>query len=235
MKTTIQKIGILAVTLCIMSSFNVLQAQKKQDEDVNYSELENKQDEIESLTLKIFDYYDDYPDFTYSYDYDDNGDLESVEIEGVNNLDDKKDLEKYLSDLAYLRDDIENMANRVNIYYVTETVPKPADGYEKFYDKLYANIDYPDVAVNNGIEGNVYVRFIVDDEGEILNTNAVHNIDSNNDYAVSEMVKEAKRAVKATSGEWIPGKVGDIAVANWMMVPVEFNIKQNPSIIRPVF
>lgn len=237
MKTTIQKIGTLMLTLCVLFAVNTLQAQtkKSKEKDISYPQLEEKQSKIEELTLKIFDYYNDYPDFTYSYNYDNNGNLKSVTVEGVGDIGDKDQLKMYLKDLASLRDDIENMANRVNIYYVTETVPKPKDGYEEFYNDLYASIDYPERAVQNNIQGDVYVRFIVDDEGKILHTNAVHNIDSNNKYLVSEMVEEAKEAVKATSGEWIPGKVGDIAVTNWMMVPVEFKIEIDPHGFKPVF
>jgi len=203
-------------------------------QDMPYAQLEEKQDEIEKLSVKIFDFYNNYPEFAYTYVYDDEGNLESVDITGINDTDDRKNAELYLMDLAELRADIENQANRVNVYYVTETMPKPRDGYEELYDNLYAEVDYPERAIDNNIEGTVFVRFIIDDEGEILHTNATHNIDSNNKYLVNEMVEEAKEAVKSTSGNWIPGKVGNIPVTNWRMLPIEYSAEQDPA-TRPIF
>ncbi|MEJ2006488.1 MAG: TonB family protein [Cyclobacteriaceae bacterium] len=99
-------------------------------------------------------------------------------------------------DLDKLKKDIFNMTNRVGVYYVAETEPVPADGYKDFYENLRAYVNYPESAKDQGIEGTVYVKFVVNDEGKVSDVIASEAIESDSDWIVESMVKEAKNAVK---------------------------------------
>ncbi len=193
----------------------------------NYDEIEQTQDLIEDLYVDIYDIIDEYPDVTYNYVYED-GVVTGVMIEGIPDNRLAKQLELYLIDMDELKRSIYNMSNRTGIYYVTETEPKPSNGYNDFYNQLYNNIAYPEAATDNSVEGTVYVKFVVDHEGRINNILTAEDIEAPGDWIVKEMKKEAREAVKSTSGQWTPARVGEVPVAHWVVLPVQFKLEERP-------
>ncbi len=75
---------------------------------------------------------------------------------------------------------------------------------------IVKNTRYPSAALENSIEGNVYVNFIVDEEGNILNPKVVRGIGMGCD-------EEALRVVKLLP-KWEPG------IKNGKKVKVSFNL-----------
>jgi len=205
-------------TFILLSSFSVIA------QDKSYDEIEKIQDRIESLYLEVYDIMEVYPEASYKYVYDD-GVVSEVMISGIPVNEDKKRLEVHLIDIENLRESIEDVANRVGVYYAAETEPQPKVGYENFYDGLLNDIEYPDEAENSGIEGVVYVKFIVDSDGTIDNVMATENLETGVKWVLDEMKDEAKEAVKNTSGEWVPAKVAGYPVSHWVVLPVQFKIE----------
>jgi len=200
---------------------------RSQDNDMNYDEMEKTQNEIEDLYMDVYKIIDEYPDVTYEYVYND-GKVSEVVVEGIPNNRDKKQLEVYLIDLDQLKREMYDMSNRVGVYYFTETEPEPKMGYRDFYQDLYSNIQYPESATDNGVEGTVFVKFVIDSQGDVEHVIASENIQAPGEWIVKDMKQEAKKAVEATSGEWKPARIGDIPVAHWMVLPVQFKIKTRP-------
>lgn len=241
------KLKNIAVACTLVFSGLSVQAQeqhKMQDQDAkmemnksqnDYGKLEKTQDEIEKTQIEIYSIVQNHPDFTYSYDRKDNT-ITAVNIEGVSSAQDERRLETHLLRLAELRDEIKNQSNRVGVFYVTEQPPKPKKGYDELYDNLYDNIEYPENAEDTGLEGNVYVKFVVDHKGNVENVIATTNLDpkASEHFASDELIKEAKEAVKSTSGQWEPAKIGDVAVAQWVVLPVMFRIEEPPALERVV-
>lgn len=190
-----------------------------------FEEIEKTQDDIEDLYVEIYGIIDQYPDVSYHYMYTD-GEMTSVMIEGIPNNRDKKQLEVYLIDMEQLKKEIANLRNRVGVYYVADTEPRPKMGYEAFYDQLINSIKYPDEAEDRAIEGVIYVKFLIDATGEIDHISTSETLETPANWIVDDMVKEAVRAVKATSGEWIPAKVGVYPVSHWVVLPVQFKLKE---------
>ncbi|XOV91292.1 MAG: hypothetical protein ACFHWX_13880 [Bacteroidota bacterium] len=193
-------------------------------QESKYSDIEEIQDEIEDLYMKAYNIFENNPNVTYEYVYD-GDDLQAVEITGVVGEQDKKRLEVYLMDIADLENKILNQANRVGIFYVTETDPHPKEGLEKFYHELQTQLKYPEEGFKN-LEGTLYAKFVVDDEGNI--NNVVFSSDfkgkDRNDIQVQEMKMETKKAIEASSGHWVPAKIDGIPVAEWVVLPVKFKI-----------
>ncbi len=197
-----------------------------------YNEIEETQDEIETMYMQIYNLMEDYPEATYTYEYDD-GEVTGVVVENITNANDKSQLELYLMDLEDMKRDIFNMTNRVGVYYVAETEASPKQGYENFYQGLRARVEYPAAAEELGVEGTIFVKFIVNNEGEISALVASEDMDTDSDWVVESMEKEAKNAVKATSGNWNPATVAGIPVSQWVVVPVQF--KLDSPYYRPLF
>ena len=76
--------------------------------------------------------------------------------------------------------------------------------------------DYPQVALENGVQGTVRVRFVVKKDGTIGDVKVLKPVDPNLD-------KEAIRVIKSLP-KFIPGKMNGHAVNCYFTAPVRFKI-----------
>ncbi len=81
---------------------------------------------------------------------------------------------------------------------------------------LYANIRYPDVARQNGIEGTVYLKFVVEKDGSISNAQVMRDIGGG-------CGAEALRVV-GQMPKWRPGKQRGREVRVQFSLPVKFKL-----------
>jgi len=91
--------------------------------------------------------------------------------------------------------------------------PGKTDGLKKFIEQ---HIRYPDNLKNSGISGNVYVEFVIDVDGSVIDVKILRGIHP-------ELDKEAIRVLKLTSKMWKPGREGSKAVKVQMVIPVKFS------------
>lgn len=103
------------------------------------------------------------------------------------------------------------------IFVVVEDMPRFPDG--KMQQFLAKNIRYPVRAMENGVEGTVYVTFVVDKTGKITNPSVVQGVDESLD-------REAVRVINAMP-DWIPGKQRGMAVDVQFTIPIEFMLKRD--------
>ena len=89
-------------------------------------------------------------------------------------------------------------------------------GMEEFYKFVGENLEYPMIAMENGITGKVFVSFVVDCSGEVTNVHVVRGVDPALD-------KEAVRVVNA-SPKWTPGKQRGISVQVSLTLPISFSM-----------
>jgi protein TonB len=80
------------------------------------------------------------------------------------------------------------------------------------------NIVYPDYEKENGIEGTVYLEFIVRKTGDIENIELLRGIKNGPNYD-----KEAIRLVKKMP-KWIPGSLEGNNVSSIMRLPIKFRL-----------
>lgn len=97
------------------------------------------------------------------------------------------------------------------------TAPEFEGGMDAFYKYLTENIHYPEQAKAEGIQGRVLVRFVVRDNGDIVNVEVAKGIGSGCD-------EEAVRVVKAMP-KWKPATYEGKAVNVQYALPIVFKLQ----------
>ena len=105
------------------------------------------------------------------------------------------------------------------VYENVDVTPEYPGGYDKFYRSIAQNIRYPLQARKEGVEGKVYVQFIVNQDGSVSDARAVLGIGAGCNA-------EAIRAVTSV-GKFIPGQVNGKNVKTRMVVPIIFSLGTN--------
>ncbi len=104
------------------------------------------------------------------------------------------------------------------IVVFAEKMPMPKGGFQSFYNLLAKEMKYPKQARGMGVEGKVFLQFVVDKSGEITDIEVVRGIGSGCD-------EEALR-VMALVPAWNPGKQSGRPVKVRMIVPIHFRLHQ---------
>jgi len=102
------------------------------------------------------------------------------------------------------------------IFEIVEDPAAPANGYAEFYAFVGQNMKYPRRALELGVAGKVYLRFVVDKDGSITEVEVVRGVGAGCD---EEAVRVLKMAPK-----WKPGKQRGRAVKQRMVIPITFKI-----------
>lgn len=101
------------------------------------------------------------------------------------------------------------------IFFVVEEMPSfNGEGTLGFLKWINKNMKYPLVAQENGIQGRVYVQFVVEPDGNVTNVKVSRSVDPALD-------KEAIRVVM-NSPKWAPGKQRGRPVRVSYTFPVTF-------------
>lgn len=102
------------------------------------------------------------------------------------------------------------------IFTVVEQQAQFPDGMEAMYKFIQKNMKYPAAPRRMGIEGSVFVQFVVDKEGSISDIQVIKGIHADCD-------KEAVRVVKMMP-PWKPGKQNGRAVKSRFVLPIKFKL-----------
>lgn len=89
-------------------------------------------------------------------------------------------------------------AENDSVFAVVKTMPEFPGGFDAMAKYLVENIKYPEESRKNGIQGTVFVSYVVEKDGSVTNVKIIRGIGL-------ECDKEAQRVVKAMP-KWIPGK-----------------------------
>jgi len=104
------------------------------------------------------------------------------------------------------------------LYTLVEDMPKfQGKDFNTFRDWIAKNLKYPDVALENGVSGRVYVKFIVNSKGEVGNVVVAR---SSGDTSLDN---EAVRVI-SSSPKWTPGSQQGKPVRVEFLFPVLFKI-----------
>ena len=109
------------------------------------------------------------------------------------------------------------ISEKDTVFFMVETMPQfPGKdfGLRKY---LAQNVKYPEEARQNGIEGKVYVRFVVTKTGDVDHVTIARGVDSLLD-------NEALRVVK-TLPKWMPAEQSGKKVNVWFTVPINFRLQ----------
>ena len=102
------------------------------------------------------------------------------------------------------------------VFTIVEDQPEFPGGMAAFYKFVGDNMDCPSQARRMGIEGRVYVQFVVDKDGSVTEVTAVKGIGAGCD-------EEAERVLR-TAPKFKPGKQRGRAVKVRMVLPIIFKL-----------
>ena len=101
------------------------------------------------------------------------------------------------------------------IFFIVEDMPSfKGEGLNGFRNWVMKNLQYPEIAAENGISGTVYVQFVVEPTGLVNKVTIMRGVDPALD-------KEAIRVVK-TSPKWTAGKQRGKPVRVAFTFPIKF-------------
>ncbi len=113
-----------------------------------------------------------------------------------------------------LEEPVEEEVDR--IFTVVEKQPKFPGGTKAFLLYIQKHLMYPEMAKRMGIEGKVYVQFVVDKEGNLSEVKSVKGIGAGCE-------DEAVRVIQ-NSPKWQPGKQRGRVVKVRIVVPLTFSL-----------
>ncbi len=119
-----------------------------------------------------------------------------------------------IEDIVFDEPVVEKAAEYIDF---AEHMPIPLVGIKEYYRFIAKNMKYPNQARRMGIEGKVFVQFVVNKEGEVINVKTLKGIGGGCD-------EEAERVI-SLSPKWKPGKQGARRVSVRMVLPVYFNLQ----------
>lgn len=100
-------------------------------------------------------------------------------------------------------------------YMMVEQMPQFPGGPAELLKYIAKNLKYPVIAQENGIQGKVILRFVVNAQGHVENVKVLRSLDPYCD-------KEAIRVVKSLP-QWIPGKQNGRNVPVYYTCPIILN------------
>jgi periplasmic protein TonB len=140
---------------------------------------------------------------------------DDVEVEDIDidvDVDQDTKIEVYVPPA---RDDEE--ISETEIFTVVESMPEFPGGAAKMMEFIAKNIKYPPMARESGIQGRVFVNFVVEPDGKVSNVKVLRGIGGGCD-------EEAIRVVE-TMPKWTPGRQRGKAVRVSFNLPVRFTLQ----------
>ncbi len=104
------------------------------------------------------------------------------------------------------------------VFTIVEVAPAPKNGLQNFFSYIYQNINYPRKAINAQVQGKVFVQFVVNADGTLVDFEVVKGIGMGCD-------EEAVRVLQSAPA-WNPGKQRGKPVRVRMILPINFIIRE---------
>ena len=117
-------------------------------------------------------------------------------------------------------DEMKYLSDADDVFTIVEEQPIPVGGFLEFYKYINNNIKYPEAAKAQGIEGKVFVQFVIDENGELTSVRPMKGIGAGCDQEAVRVLKESKA--------WIPGRQDGHEVKVKMILPINFSLNPKP-------
>ena len=140
---------------------------------------------------------------------------DDVEVEDINinaEIEQNEVVEEYVAPEIEEEEVVEQ-----EIFQIVEEMPAFPGGEQKLMEYVGKNIKYPQIARESGIQGRVFVSFVVEPDGSVSNVKLLRGIGGGCD-------EEAMRVIKSMP-KWKPGKQRGKAVRVSYQIPVMFRLQ----------
>jgi len=122
------------------------------------------------------------------------------------------------------------------VFVIVEQMPEFPGGENALFEYLGTNIKYPEEAKDKGIQGKVYVEFVIEKDGAVSNVKVLRGIGGGCDEESARVIKEMPK--------WIPGQQRGELVRVQFRLPIQYTLtdlddprdKVYPSVdVKPTF
>jgi len=141
---------------------------------------------------------------------DDNTEVQDVKINV--DVDQKTVIEVYVPPVREEEEIVEQ-----EIFTIVESMPEFPGGQQAMLEFIARNIKYPPLARESGIQGRVFVNFVVEPDGSVSNVKVIRGIGGGCD-------EEAVRVIQSMP-KWTPGRQRGKAVRVSFNLPVRFTLQ----------
>lgn len=108
-----------------------------------------------------------------------------------------------------------NTSGNANELFFVDSQPEFEGGLKALYTFIGNNLKYPNQAFEEGRQGTVYVKFVVDEKGKVGNLKLLNTMDA-------DLNAEALRVVSMIPNFKTPAKVNGQAVKVYYQLPIKF-------------
>lgn len=129
-----------------------------------------------------------------------------------------KEPEPPLMGLPVLETNDTKALEQEEIYEFPEKMPEYKGGIEEMFAFIQANLKYPQYEKENGIQGTVYVRFIVNSTGKLSAFTILRGVKDSPNFD-----KEVKRILNIMP-DWIPAENKGKKVSTYYTLPIKFRL-----------
>lgn len=105
------------------------------------------------------------------------------------------------------------------VFVVVEEQAEFPGGLDSMYAYIHKNLKYPEKAKAEGIEGRVFVQFVIEKDGSISNILIKRAIGGGCEEAAVEMIKNMPK--------WKPGKQRGKPVRFQFVLPIKFELPKD--------
>lgn len=117
----------------------------------------------------------------------------------------------------------EEVDKQEDVYLITEVMPEPEGGMEAFTQYLSKELKYPTKAKRLGVEGKVFLKFIVEKNGILSNIEIAKGIGSGCDEEAIRLI-EACNDPSSNAPRWSSGKQRGRKVRVQYTIPIHFKL-----------
>jgi protein TonB len=112
----------------------------------------------------------------------------------------------------------EEEATEEEIFVIVEDMPKFRGGdINKFREWVQKRVRYPELAAENGIQGRVFITFVVEPNGTVSNVSVTRSVD--------QLLDDAAKEAVAASPKWEPGMQRGRPVRVRYSIPIIFQLQ----------
>lgn len=142
---------------------------------------------------------------------------DDVEVDDEIDINVEADQDTEVEEYIPMEVEDEESAEELQIFMVVEAMPEFPGGEAALHKYLGENIKYPQMAKESGIQGRVFVTFVVERDGSVTDVKVLRGIGGGCD-------EEAIRVVKGMP-RWSPGKQRGKPVRVQFNLPVKFTLQ----------
>ena len=119
-----------------------------------------------------------------------------------------------------LSTELDTVENQDLIFDFPEEMPEFPGGEQAMYKFIIANMEYPTMAKEAGIQGKVYIQFVIDTTGEVTDIQVIRGVKQEGGNALD---REAIRVIRIMP-KWKPGSINGKPVRVRFTLPINFSL-----------